>query len=127
MGCQATRADPDVLIWEAVKPDGHRYYKMLLIYVDDILAISHQPQQTMSQIQELYCLKDDSIGPPKGYPGANIACLQLPDGSKDWSTSACASVKTAVWNFEEVLGQDPMPSKLIDLKWTSHLSLILHL
>jgi len=106
------RADPDVWIWEAVKPNGHKYYEMLLIYVDDILAISHQPRQMMSQIQELYHLKDDSIGPPKRYLGANIARFQLPDGSEAWSALARDYVKTAVWNIEEVLSQDPIPSKL---------------
>jgi len=84
MGYWSTRADPDVWIWEAVKPDGHKYYKMLLIYVDDILAISHQPQQMMSQIQELYCLKDDSIGPPPSatleliLPISNYQMVQKP-------------------------------------------------
>ncbi len=85
---------------------------MLLIYVDDILAISHRPQQTMSQIQDLYLLKDDSMGPPKHYLGANIAHFQLPDGCQAWSASTHDYVKTPVQNIEEVLGQDLIPSKL---------------
>jgi hypothetical protein len=35
----STTADPDVWIWAVVHDDGFEYYEMLLIYVDDILAI----------------------------------------------------------------------------------------
>jgi len=112
MGYTSTKADPDVWIRPATKPDGFQYYEMLLIYVDDILSISHQPLQTMQQIKELYRLKDDSVGPPKRYLGANIAKFQLPDGTEAWSASARNYVKTAVRNMEEVLSLDPIPSKL---------------
>jgi len=65
MGYVSTKADPDVWLRPAVRNDGHLYYEMLLIYVDDILCVSHQPQRTMEQIQQLYRLKDEVIGPPK--------------------------------------------------------------
>jgi len=65
MGYVSTKADPDVWLCPAVKNDGHLYYEMLLIYVDDILCVSHQPQRTMEQIQQLYRLKDEVVGPPK--------------------------------------------------------------
>jgi len=42
----------------------------------------------------------------------NISLFQLPDGSQAWSASARDYVKTAVYNIEEVLSQDPIPSKL---------------
>jgi hypothetical protein len=38
-----TKADPDVWIRPAVKPDGFEYYEMTLVYVDDIMCISHDP------------------------------------------------------------------------------------
>jgi len=112
MGYTSTKANPDVWIRPAIRPDGHRYYEMLLIYVDDILSVSHQPAQTMEQIKELYCLKDDSVGRPKRYLGSNIAKFQLPDGTEAWSASARDYVKTAIRNMEEVLSQDSIPSKL---------------
>jgi len=112
MGYVSSKADPDVWLRAAVKPNGHRYYEMLLVYVDDILCISHNPRATMSQIQELYRLKDDLVGPPKRYLGANIAKYQLPDGSEAWSASARDYVMTAVRNLEETLSRDPISSKL---------------
>jgi len=112
MGYKATRVDPDVWLRADVKPNGLHYYKMLLVYVDDILLVSHQPKQTMLEIQQLYRLKDDLIGPPKRYLGANISKFQLPDGTEAWSASARDYIKTAVRNLEEVLGHDSIPSKL---------------
>ena len=38
----STLADPDVWIWEAVREDGFKYYEMLFVYVDNILAVSHK-------------------------------------------------------------------------------------
>jgi len=112
MGYASSKADPDVWLRPAVKNDGHHYYEMLLIYMDDILCVSHRPHDTMQQIQQLYRLKDEVVGPPKRYLGANIAKFQLPDGTEAWSASARDYVKTAVRNIEDVLGQDPVPSKL---------------
>jgi hypothetical protein len=44
----------------------------LLVYVDDILLISHATKPTMDAIAKLYRLKGDSIGEPERYLGANI-------------------------------------------------------
>ena len=37
----STLADPDVYIWEAVRGYDFKYYEMLFVYVDNILAVSH--------------------------------------------------------------------------------------
>jgi len=79
MGYKLTKADPDVWIWESVKPNGFRYYEILLVYVDTILCTSHQLEQTMDQIKELYHLKDKSIGPLSQYLGANVGPNPNPD------------------------------------------------
>jgi hypothetical protein len=41
IGFVSTIADPDVWIRPAACNDGYEYYEMLLVYVDDVLAISH--------------------------------------------------------------------------------------
>jgi len=81
-------------------------------YVDDILCVSHQPKKMMEQIKQLYRLKDDSIGPPTRYLGANVGKFQLKSRLECWSVSARDYVKSAVQNMEQVLSQDPIPSKL---------------
>ncbi len=50
MNFTPTRADPDVYLWLAHKPDGMPYYKYLLVYVDDILALSHDPTGIIKDI-----------------------------------------------------------------------------
>jgi len=112
MGYKSTKADPDVWIWAATKPDGVQYYKMLLVYVNDILCISNCPTQMMDQIKELYRLKEELVGQPKHYLGANISKYQLPSGLEAWLASAQDYVKNSVRNIEEVLSQDSPPSKL---------------
>ena len=47
----------------ATKPDGYRYYEYILIYLDDILFISHQAEKFMETLGSLYKLKKD----PKTY------------------------------------------------------------
>jgi len=60
-------ADPDVWFCAAVKADGFQYYDYVLIYVDDILALSHHPQQILKTLGSLYHLKENSIEQPKRY------------------------------------------------------------
>ena len=41
MSFKPSQVDPDVWMRPATKPDGEEYYEYVLVYVDDILAISH--------------------------------------------------------------------------------------
>ena len=47
---QPTCGDPDVYIKPQTKPDGIRYYEMLLVYVDDILVLSHDTKPIIDGI-----------------------------------------------------------------------------
>jgi hypothetical protein len=44
IGFVSTIADPDVWIGPAAHDDGYEYYEILLVYVDNVLAISHEPK-----------------------------------------------------------------------------------
>jgi hypothetical protein len=103
IGYASTRADPDVWIRAAFKPDGTEYYEMVLVYVDDILHLSHDVKPTMKALEKLYELKPGSCGPPTMYLGANISKYQLEDGRSSWCMSARDYVKNAVKNVEEEL------------------------
>jgi hypothetical protein len=54
VGYESTKADPDVWIRPAVKPNGFEYYEMLLVYVDDIFVVVFDPKLTMDAIGKLY-------------------------------------------------------------------------
>jgi hypothetical protein len=64
-------ADPDVWMRATTKDDGFEYYEYILVYVNDLLVISHLPGPIMQTIQQAYRLKDDP-SPPVNYLGATI-------------------------------------------------------
>ena len=76
-----SRVDSDMYYRRSRKPDGTEYYELLLVYVDDVLAISHDPGAIMKMIGKRFEIKNDEYGPPKQYLGADVEQFQLPDGS----------------------------------------------
>ena len=44
-----------------VKPDGEEYYKYILMYVDNILAISMQLRDVMKDIERRFKFKNDKV------------------------------------------------------------------
>jgi len=111
LGYESTKADPDVWIRAAVKPDGFEYYKMLLVYVDDILVIAFDPKLTMDAIGKLYRLKEGSVGPPERCLGAYIKRVQLPDGTMAWSIGADEYVDNALVTVKVILESEGMKLK----------------
>jgi hypothetical protein len=106
IGYESSKADPDVWLRKAVKDDGHKYYEMLFVYVDDILALSHKAEDAIKEITTFYKAKDGSIKPPEIYLGANVSKMQLPDGREVWTTSPKAYVKNALAVVERLLQED---------------------
>jgi hypothetical protein len=49
-GYQSCYADPDVWMKPNTKPDGFKYWEYILVYVDDVLVISHEPQKVMDYL-----------------------------------------------------------------------------
>jgi hypothetical protein len=85
------------------------YYELLLVYVDDILIISHNPQPYIDQLQKEYQFALSAVGPPERYLGANIERVQIPDdrtGQEYWSMSSYGYVKSAVTNVKQLLADE---------------------
>ncbi len=93
-------ADPDVWFREAVKPDGTKYNEYLFVYVDNILILSHDPNAIVETLWQSYRLKDNSVGKPKSYLGAEIKEFRDPHnpGINMWSMSADKYLKEAIRN-----------------------------
>lgn len=117
MGFAPTKADPDVWRRKASKPNGFLYYELLLVYVDDILCVSHDPKPIIDQIDNHYKVKPDSVGEPKIYLGANIARSTIPmdpSGIYYWSMSADDYLEECVknvWLTLEMEGRKLKPEK----------------
>lgn len=96
MDFKPTLADPDVWYRAACKPDGFEYYEYILVYVDDILTISHAPSAIMETIKKEYRLKEDPA-PPKVYLGATIKPWTIPTENKPvWSMNSTSYIKEAL-------------------------------
>jgi hypothetical protein len=54
IGFVSTIAHPNVWIQPAAREYGYDYYEMLLVYVDDVLAISHELKVLIDAIGEYY-------------------------------------------------------------------------
>ena len=100
MGFQMCRADNDVWLRRARKPDGTEYYEYLLVYTDDLLAISMNPSAILAGINSHFILKEGSIGPPKQYLGAAVRTHTFDNGDTAWSMGSQQYVKEAVRNIE---------------------------
>jgi Reverse transcriptase (RNA-dependent DNA polymerase) len=105
IGFTSSKGDPDVWFRAQQGPHG-KYYEYVLIYVDDILCASHDPKAVMDVLSKTYRLKEDSVGPPSRYLGANIERVVLEDGSICWSMSADSYIKSAIDNIEKKLDEE---------------------
>ena len=105
LGFTPSKADPDVWMRPAVKPDGFRYYEYALCYVDDILAISHDAKKVLRGVQSVFKLKDDKIEPPDMYLGAELGRMTM-DGREAWYISSEKYVRAAIENIEKQLAEN---------------------
>ena len=109
MGFESTIADPDAYRRAFTKPDGFKYYEYLLVYVDDVLIISHDPQVHLDRIKATYELNPSSIGPPTRYLGADVELVTRPGdptGKEYYSFSAHTYVRNAVKNVKLLLQEE---------------------
>ena len=108
-GFKSCLADPDVWMRPQTKPDGAKYWEYALVYVDDVLVVSHNPQGVMDHLSSRYTLKEGSVKAPDAYLGASIKKWTI-DGSDDdkkvrWAMSSDLYVKRAVADVEHELEQ----------------------
>lgn len=108
-GYSSCKADPDVWMRARTKPNGDKYWEFALCYVDDILVISHAPQEAMDYLSSKYTLKEGSVKEPDSYLGADVKKWHI-DGSDDptkprWAMSSDTYVKRAVAEVERELLQ----------------------
>ena len=106
LGFVPTVMDPDVYIRRNIDKDGRAYYEYLLVYVDDVLAISHDPDAIMKQIGARFEIKNGDVAPPTRYLGADISQFQLPNGKLAWSMSSQSYCKAAVETVQRLLPED---------------------
>ena len=97
------RADTDVWISKARKYDGTEYYEYMLLYVDDCLALSETPKESVFQLDKFFKMKPNSIAPPNIYLGVKLKKMRLPNMVEARTFSSIQYVKEAISNVEKFL------------------------
>ena len=72
IGFLSTHANPDDWRYSAIKGNGESYFKYFLTYVDNLLAISTDPDRITSEIQQYIILKNDTMEEPSNFVGSTI-------------------------------------------------------
>ena len=109
LGFDPSKADPDVWMRPATKPDGFQYYEYVLIHTDDLLVVSHRADVIMKSFTDFYTLKEDPAtqlpyGPPTRYLGADVGQFEV-NGIKAWYLSGDSYCKEAVKTVELKLAE----------------------
>ena len=99
------QADPDLWMRIARDNSGREYYEYMLLYVDDCLVVSHQPDTVLNKLGKYFTLKPSSVGTPNLYLGAKMAKITLPNGVSAWGLSASKYVQESVRNVEKELNK----------------------
>ena len=103
-GFKSSKANPDVWLHPVTKVNRDKYYKYVLIYVDDILALSKNPKKIMEYLESKYTLKEGSVKEPDQYLGALILKWMikgLEDSDKPhWAMVPDVYIKCAIANVK---------------------------
>ena len=72
---ESSHADTDIWLRLSSNSRGEKYREWIVVYVDDLLAISENPKAIMDSFS-MYDLKD-TVRPPTRYLGANVGEWQF--------------------------------------------------
>ena len=113
LGFKSSVADPTVWMRVATKENGEDYYEYILMYVDDILAISRDAKALLISMEGgTVKYKNGKIEPPDTYLGARLFQKTM-NGVQMWGISSVDYVKAAIKTLREALKNKP------HLKWPS--------
>jgi hypothetical protein len=97
LGWKYCRADRDLWSKRQKRPEeGFEYWAYILIYVDDILCVHHNPGDELIRLDKYFKMKDGSIQEPTSYLGAKLKKTVLPNGVIAWGMSSSKYVNAAV-------------------------------
>jgi hypothetical protein len=104
LGWKPCLSDQDLWMKEETRPDdGVKYWAYILIYVDDILCVNHDPGTSLAQIDKYFKMKPGSIMESTFYLGAKLKKTVMPNGVVAWGMSSSKYIQAAVQNVQEYL------------------------
>ena len=118
------KADPDLWMRPAVKPDGTKYYEYPLAYVDvdDLCGMLMDTNNMFDTIGNMFTLKKKSVNEPDLYMGANIEKVHLEHSEHPIKTRwAMSSTKYNKKAIAEVKRESKKVDKRLPTKVTTPL------
>jgi hypothetical protein len=107
LGWKPRLADRDLWMKEETRTDdGVKYWAYILMYVDDILCVHHEPGMSLAQIYKYFKMKPGSIMEPTFYLGAKLKKTAMPNGVVAWGMSSSKYLQAAVQNLQEYLKEN---------------------
>jgi hypothetical protein len=101
LGWNPCCADRDLWMKAETRPDdGALYWAYILIYVDDILCVHHEPGAPLAKLDEYFKMKEGSIQVPTFYLGAKLKKTVLPNGVVACGTISIKYVQSALQNVQ---------------------------
>ena len=89
-------ADPDMWLIPAIKADKEEEYEYVLVYVDNILAISMNPTEILKSMEgKTFKYKNGNINTPEMYLGARLK-RKMNNGHMCWTITSYDCVVAAV-------------------------------
>jgi hypothetical protein len=114
LGWKHCRADRYLWMKAETRPDdGVLYWAYILIYVDEILCVHHDPRTPLSKLDEYFKMKEGSIQVPIFYLGAKLKKTVLTNDVVAWGMSSRKCVQSAVQNVQEYLAVLPGDQKFM--------------
>jgi hypothetical protein len=102
-GLAACKADPDLWLRPAVKPDSTEFYEYVIYCVNDCYYSGLKGLEFMDYLSSVYTLKEGSVKVPETYLVADVRMYELANGEKAWTASSDMYVKRAVAEVEREL------------------------
>ena len=102
----ACKADPNVWMRVGTKEaTKEQFYEYLLVYTDDILVVLDKPKGVLTQLDQHFLLKRDSIKEPDLYLGSQVSKHRFGDDPSRvyWSLGSDKYIKDAVRQVKEWL------------------------
>jgi hypothetical protein len=107
MGFTSSKADPDLWMRAAVKPDGDKIYEYVISYVDDLIFQGLAPKEFMDELGKRFTLKPGSIKEPDTYLGVDVKKFRIHNSDEPekvrWAFESTSYIKKAIGEIEKEL------------------------
>jgi hypothetical protein len=112
LGFVSSKADPDLWLRSAKKPNGDHIYEYVISYVDDLVFQGNNPKGFMHALGKRFTLKPGSIKEPDTYLGANVKKFRIPNSDDPdkvrWAFESSSYVAKAIKDIERELAEADM-------------------